>query len=194
MQFLVLLTEGDDILLTAYKKEDCDSDPGWCFKTAVGRSLPSSFSPKIKRSTSSRLSGLAIGDAVGTLVVHSKANCFLNKRRHQPSERTTEPQKSIGRSHRSKVIHQRTSQADQSDQANDADPAQQPFSKGHSDGLSTARTFASYGSSRLGFVGQFMQDAIDTLGSSVVAPGTEENYKQGFIQGLAEGEAAFGIR
>ncbi|TFK54965.1 cytoplasm protein [Heliocybe sulcata] len=28
----------------AYMKEDCDTDPGWCFKSAVGKYLPSAFS------------------------------------------------------------------------------------------------------------------------------------------------------
>src|ERR1700679_309017 len=27
----------------AYKKEGCADDPGWCFKDAVGNSLPASF-------------------------------------------------------------------------------------------------------------------------------------------------------
>ena len=31
------------LLDIAYNKEQCSEDPGWCFKAAVGNSLPSTF-------------------------------------------------------------------------------------------------------------------------------------------------------
>ncbi len=162
----------------------------------MGKGLPSSFNSKTRRSTSGHFSGRANDDAMGNLVVDRKAKCLLKKRRHQPPDQITVSHRSIlapRRHQRSGVIHQRNSQSDQSPQSEDTDPTQKSFSKGHLDGLSTAKTFASYNNSRLGFLGQFMQDTIGALGPSVIAPGTEENYKQGFIQGLAEGEAASGV-
>lgn len=162
----------------------------------MGRSLPSSFNSKIRRSTSGHSSSRANDDATGNLVVDKKAKFLLKKRLQNPPDQITGSHSSIlapRRHQRSGNIHQRDPQLDQSAQSEDTDPAQKSFSKGYSDGLSTAKTFASYNNSRLGFLGQFMQDTIGALGSSVIAPGTEENYKQGFIQGLAEGEAASGV-
>ena len=37
-----------DFLTVAYKKESCNSNPGWCFKKVVGTCLPSSFNVRSK--------------------------------------------------------------------------------------------------------------------------------------------------
>ena len=62
--------------------------------------------------------------------------------------------------------------------------------KGYSDGYLTARIFALYGGSKLGFVGQYVEDSLAALGAPVVAPGTEDDYRSAFWRGLADGEAA----
>ena len=76
----------------------------------------------------------------------------------------------------------------------DADPAQSftpeqaAISKGYADGWRAAKTFAAFGSSRLGFTGQFMDDALAAMGSNKIVSGDEGHYKQWFMKGLADGE------
>lgn len=67
-------------------------------------------------------------------------------------------------------------------------PAQRSVAKGYSDGFLTSKIFASQNTSKLGFIGQYIEDSIRTLGG-VVAPGTEGSYRQGFMTGLQDGEA-----
>jgi glucan 1,3-beta-glucosidase len=156
--------------------EGCeDANPGWCFKNAVGKSLPSSFTFKTKRA-------LADGDADPT------KNCVLYSRQDRSSRKSTLPSFTP---HRFEAIHQQKVQTDTRANPGDTTPAQRSFSKGYADGLDTAKTFAAVNKSKLGFTGQFIQDAIGSAGPSVVAPGTEENYGRGFRDGLAEGEARF---
>ena len=64
------------------------------------------------------------------------------------------------------------------------------WAKGYQDGFLTAKIFAAYGLSKLGFTGQYILDSITTLGPSVIAPGTEQEYESGFMEGLSDGEAA----
>ena len=61
--------------------------------------------------------------------------------------------------------------------------------KGYSDGYLTAKIFALYGGSKLGFVGQYVEDSLGVLGSSIIAPGTEDDYRSAFWQGLGDAEA-----
>lgn len=67
---------------------------------------------------------------------------------------------------------------------------QQSLTKGYTDGFFTAKIFAAYGLSKLGFTGQYIADSIAALGPTVVAPGTEDMYNAGFMKGLADGENA----
>jgi glucan 1,3-beta-glucosidase len=67
-------------------------------------------------------------------------------------------------------------------------PAERANAKGYSDGLFTAKIFALVDYSKLGFVGQYVNDSIVALGPAVIAAGTESNYKDGFMKGLEEGE------
>lgn len=69
------------------------------------------------------------------------------------------------------------------------DPSQRAISKGYSDGFLTAKIFALYGMSKLGFTGQYMSDSIASLGPGVIASGKEHDYEQWFMEGLADGEA-----
>ena len=62
--------------------------------------------------------------------------------------------------------------------------------QGYTDGYTTAKKFAVEGNfSKLGFVGQCISDIIQQLGSSVVAPGTEDDYRRGFVRGVQDAEA-----
>ena len=71
-----------------------------------------------------------------------------------------------------------------------SDSAEQAASqRGYTDGFLTARIFALYSLSNLGFVGQYIQDSTTALGPTIVAPGTEDAYQSGFLCGLADGEA-----
>ena len=152
--------------LTAYKKESCDSDPGWCFKKAVGTCLPSSFNVK------------------------SKSNL---KRADTTSDNIPNPRWLLPDSipHRFEAIHRRDTKASRSTDdlgTQSTDPASRSFSKGYEDGLTAAIQFADFNNSKLGFTGQYIQDALYVAQPSPVAFGTEENYRQGFMRGLAEGE------
>ena len=62
------------------------------------------------------------------------------------------------------------------------------ITKGYSDGFLTAKIFAQYGMSRLGFTGQYIQDSLAALNTSMVAPGTEGEYGAWFVNGLADAE------
>ena len=61
--------------------------------------------------------------------------------------------------------------------------------KGHSDGLMTAKIFALMDFSRLGFIDQYVNDSIAALGTDVVGAGSQQTYRDAFLRGLAEGEA-----
>lgn len=67
---------------------------------------------------------------------------------------------------------------------------QRVASKGYSDGYLTAKIFAQYGTSKLGFIGQYIHDSIATLGPTVVPPTTEDLYSDRFMKGLRAGEDA----
>lgn len=67
---------------------------------------------------------------------------------------------------------------------------QRSIVKGYSDGFTTARLFATYNTSKLGFVGQYIADSLTALRGTVIASGTEIFYRDGFTEGLKEGEEA----
>jgi hypothetical protein len=63
---------------------------------------------------------------------------------------------------------------------------QTAISQGYADGYKAARTFAMFRGSRLGFVGQFMADAL--AGSPNILAADAESYRTWFLKGLADGE------
>jgi glucan 1,3-beta-glucosidase len=65
---------------------------------------------------------------------------------------------------------------------------QRSVSKGYSDGFLTAKIFATYKMSKLGFIGQYIEDSIRTLGPGMIEPGTEEAYRHWFRIGLEDGQ------
>ncbi len=192
--------------IVAYNKEDCDGDPGWCFKAAVGRSLPSTFfsygrapvgdparipalgdmiagmgSPSYNMSelpsagTSSYQSSSAFEPAptinVGIFPGVRRRSRLSSKRWSRPlHRRETRPQKRDGQSQLS------------------VDPEQRAISKGYSDGFLTAKIFALYGMSKLGFTGQYIDDSIAKLGHKTIQRGMEHYYEQWFMEGLSDGE------
>ncbi|KAI0780754.1 glycoside hydrolase [Trametes elegans] len=161
----------------AYNTEDCDNDAGWCFKAAVGKSLPSSFFSYGKGPVADPSRLPALSDMVADMYAptHEDMAAAL-----QPGGPTPE----VGVFPREKPLGRR----DDAEQF-PLDPSQRSVSKGYSDGFLTAKIFALYGLSKLGFTGQYINDSIAKLGHEVIAPGTEHFYQQWFMEGLADGEA-----
>ncbi|EIW60057.1 glycoside hydrolase [Trametes versicolor FP-101664 SS1] len=158
----------------AYNKEDCSNDPGWCFKAAVGNSLPSSFFSygKGPLADPSRLPALADMAADMDSPTHEEMTNTPSSAPAGPSGYSAStPYPEVG-------IY-----------PSSLDPSQRAISKGYSDGFLTAKIFALYGMSKLGFTGQYMSDSIASLGPGVIAPGKEHDYEQWFMEGLADGEA-----
>ncbi|KAG8723431.1 hypothetical protein FRC12_024486 [Ceratobasidium sp. 428] len=61
--------------------------------------------------------------------------------------------------------------------------------KGYDDGYAAATEFGEFDGSRLGFATQYMEDNIVALMASNALPdGDEDDYRKGFVRGLAEGE------
>ncbi|TRM70447.1 glycoside hydrolase superfamily [Schizophyllum amplum] len=230
----------------AYRTEDCDSNPGWCFRDAVGRSLPSSFfsygQPGVvgldqANPYADAQRGSHFATTVGSMVAPPMSD-ILGKlplaardvhtahvaRRFDPSLKTyvdlARMTQSFGGNsrHRFEAIHLRRSERlGQSGthanrdllQAATGQPSdeQASFARGYGDGYLTAKAFALEGGSRLGFKGQYVMDSManlvaggtqlgtgvtppDGAAGGIVAPGTEERYRDGFYTGLQDGEAA----
>lgn len=136
-------------LIVGYKTEGCNGDENWCFKSAVGKSLPSSF--------------------------HSYPA------RDRPRARSLLPATS-SHQHRFAAPQER-----RQEYLSTSDNARQ---KGYADGKRAALTFASDGSKLgevvllhsadlQGFTGQFMNDALSALGSSIMSTDAQ-SYRQGF--------------
>ena len=68
------------------------------------------------------------------------------------------------------------------------DPDQRAVAKGYSDGFLTAKIFALYGMSKLGFTGQYIKDSLKLLGNKVIVPEQKHYYVQSFMEGLRDGE------
>ena len=68
------------------------------------------------------------------------------------------------------------------------DPASRAIAKGYSDGYETAKIFALYGMSKLGFTGQYIKDSLKLLGNKVIVPEQKHYYVQSFMEGLRDGE------
>uniref|UniRef100_D8PM18 Expressed protein n=2 Tax=Schizophyllum commune (strain H4-8 / FGSC 9210) TaxID=578458 RepID=D8PM18_SCHCM len=107
--------------------------------------------------------------------------------------------------HRFEAIHIRRALAERD--AGVASDPQVAYARGYADGFMTVKTFALEGGSRLGFRGQYVMDSVKSLNAggaqlgmdvappdgaagSIVAPGMEERYRDGFFAGLNDGEDA----
>ncbi|KZT68201.1 glycoside hydrolase family 5 protein [Daedalea quercina L-15889] len=191
----------------AYNKEDCSDDPGWCFKAAVGNSLPSTFFTygQGPLTDPGQLPSLAelMGDmtAPPSSVVLASAQSSPTNESSMPGSddaqasgtpsvisrrwRSRTRDLTSWRRHLSPLSSRR---AHKRDYDNGMSPEQRAIAKGYSDGFFTAKIFAQYGMSKLGFTGQYMNDSIAALGPSVIKPGTEGNYQEWFLKGLQDGE------
>ena len=68
--------------------------------------------------------------------------------------------------------------------------AERSMAKGYADGFLTAKLFAQYGLSKLGFKGQYIIDSIAKLGPDIVSPDTVAIYSTQFMNGLQDGESS----
>ena len=67
-------------------------------------------------------------------------------------------------------------------------PTETAITRGYSDGFLTAKIFAQYNLSKLGFVGQYIQDSVAALGPSIIEPGQETYYMEWFFKGLSDAQ------
>ncbi|KAJ3493405.1 hypothetical protein NLJ89_g11028 [Agrocybe chaxingu] len=188
----------------SYKTEDCKDNSGWCFTKAVGKNLPSTFSygKQAAKNTQSAEDVSAIDDdAASELLMPTIAKNLLglpshhHHRRHASSDQAFHRFASIhrkrggSRGQDSKDGHNST----MSDDADDGSETsrQRSVRRGYNDGLTTAQVFAS-NMSKLGFINQFIIDAIAVAGPSHIEAGTEDGYSDGFLQGLRDGESIAG--
>ncbi|KAF5324539.1 hypothetical protein D9611_004242 [Ephemerocybe angulata] len=158
----------------SYMKEDCDQDPGWCFKSAVGTVLPTTFFTHTQP-------GQAWSNAAVENTKESYANGinhpFSLNREDLPVVRKRRPMSHAAIAKRFKLISQRR-RDDKQDSSADT--------TGYNDGRETAQVFAAHNASKLGFIDQYIEVAIQNLGPGKVAPGTEGQYTAGFWRGLYE--------
>lgn len=67
-------------------------------------------------------------------------------------------------------------------------PEQRATSKGYSDGFFTAKIFAQYSMSKLGFTGQYISDSLCKLGAGMIKTEYAGTYQDWFMKGLQDGE------
>lgn len=189
-------------------KEGCDTDLDWCFKNAVNKTLPATFFSYGQDSMASSSLKLSIDRAVAQMqlpamneVLQQAADASPGCTADQcplPARRAKKVKRSFGsNAHRYSSIHARQSlhstiarrKRDVSGIPQDLTAEERSITKGYSDGYLTAKIFAQYGMSRLGFRGQYTADSIRVLGPNVVAPGTETFYTNWFERGLSDAES-----
>lgn len=185
----------------AYLKEGCETDPGWCFKHAVNNTLPATFySYGQSRQMMNPLSLGSLAPNFSNMQLPSIPNILASAQRSSNAPKNawddfTPTSNNYAASSSSLPIagFKRDASLElakrDSFDGMDMTPTQRCIAKGYSDGFLTAKIFASYGISKLGFTGQYIEDSIWVLGPSVVAPGTEESYRQWFMHGLQDGES-----
>lgn len=183
--------------------EGCEDELGWCFKSAVNKTLPPTFfsyggtSPpmsyvqpisnlpipdmsnmtQMSATSTAGTSLLRLLDAKDSFASSSRLKCDRSRRhrRRFASNRRT---------------RERMQRSDDYDLGVEISSTDRSTVAGFSDGFLTAKFFALNGMSKLGFVPQYMNDSLATQGQQVVSAGTEQNYRDGFLRGLGDGEAA----
>ncbi|KAF8546974.1 glycoside hydrolase [Imleria badia] len=150
----------------SYNKEGCDTDQGWCFKAAVGKSLPNTFFSYAKPPPTDAAALQRAYAAVASMTVPESQSDILKRLQNSP----TMAQGLNGTTPWNMTAAQQASSID-----------------GYSDGHQTAKIFTQYGWSRLGFVEQYIRDSLNAMGG-FIPQGTEEYYRIGFKVGLADGE------
>ncbi|KAJ3566586.1 hypothetical protein NP233_g6906 [Leucocoprinus birnbaumii] len=185
----------------SFKDEQCDFDPGWCFQHAVGTVLPSSF--------------FSYGDIANFYQVQDVS--AKARRMDYPTDGEAAlilgdgdryPQLVNGASagtgqHRFEAIYQRQAAGPGQPSLNNSDSTAvnstvnrkgddptSPRRKGFDDGFQTAKVFAIYGASKLGFTEQYVNEALwMALSHGAVSSGSEQEYRTGFWLGLHYGES-----
>ncbi|KAF7793112.1 hypothetical protein EIP86_004220 [Pleurotus ostreatoroseus] len=195
----------------SYRKEDCDDDPGWCFTEAVGNALPWSFftygvapttpEPSQLPDMSTLLQGMT--PPTGTDFPSpsypspspSPPPAFRRTVQSRPGRRAPkctlkrrdgDIQNPLNPNHPNPPTS--TSSSAPTPSAPPLNPVQLASERGYTDGFLTARIFALYSLSKLGFLEQYISDSIQTLGPNIVASGTEDLYHDAFLRGLSDGE------
>ncbi|KAI0062333.1 glycoside hydrolase [Artomyces pyxidatus] len=177
----------------SYKKEECIDDPGWCFKAAVGRNLPPSFFSYGQGPLTEPGQLQNVATIVAEMNLPSDVQALSRGRTSSPARTLAESpfdaQTSSAPALLSWTRRAYTSQDPSIVSAlSSPDSSQRSGAKGYSDGYLTAKIFALHKYSRLGFVGQYIADSISAHGPDVIAPGTEDTYRDQFLKGLSDGE------
>ena len=162
---------------SAYALESADR--GWSFKTAVGKSLPSTFfsyGQNGMHTDTQKL--LSLATVIADMDVHSVPPTLSPlAKRELPLHR-----------HRLASIHERRQLAAVPSAPGSLGGSRPEYDKGYSDGFVTAKLFAANGLSKLGFIDQYINDSMAALGVSVVSKGNEGFYRDGFMDGLRAAE------
>ena len=223
----------------SYYMEDCANNGGWCFKEAVGNSLPALFFsyPAINSAPRNPL------DPMGDDLAHVLANLTANATITQivqlafadegdigagnftdvPSENSTRKRSENGpaglgmgrRRHQAVINEHRLAHRHKARSTSSSTPPGAPnadgtdsiqagsfgrfasmnanqlaIARGYQDGFTSAKIFAQYGMSRVGFTGQYITDSLTRLvNSQVIQDGQRNTYKTWFLKGLSDGEA-----
>jgi glucan 1,3-beta-glucosidase len=182
-----------------YRLEGCASNEGWCFRQAVGNSIPPTFFSY--PGATSYVDPSEAPDGVGSELSQIQPNTTNGSAASAHARRSTVTtlfERSQKRSTFERYSHQQTlkqlrrllrERGDDSETpssiSSDISTTQEAVSKGYLDGFETAKIFASHGMSRLGFSGQYIADSADAL---FLSDGLEDPYQGGFTDGWREGE------
>ncbi|KAF5344234.1 hypothetical protein D9756_001981 [Leucocoprinus leucothites] len=188
----------------SFKNEQCDFDPGWCLQHAIGTVLPSSFYSYGDITNSYQAQDTSAKARRMDYPTHGETTLILS----QPSDGGRHPQRINGGSpgtgqHRFEAIYQRqNNNTYQLPAGNDTGAVtgisptgsrnddSSPRRKGFDDGFLTAKVFAIYGASKLGFTEQYVNEAFEmALSRGVVSSGSDQEYRTGFWLGLNYGES-----
>lgn len=204
----------------SYMLEDCKTDLDWCFKNAVGNTLPSQFFSYNSTPATSPFQAAYIARSLAEMQLPSMTEVLeqANGQSSDSSSSSASDESSITTSddsvnptpsvsskrstngHRQRFFDIHSRRAFLSDVVRHKRSSVLPtplanltgtersIAKGYSDGFLTAKIFAQYGMSRLGFRDQYKYDSIQELGPTVIAPGTEDYYDLWFDRGLKDAE------
>lgn len=172
--FPICIPVSKESVRSAYYKEGCETDQGWCFKSAVGNSLPSTFFSYGKPPPTDPAALQIAYTTVASMAVPPDSEVLTKVGNSTSSQATPSSAQSNDWQRRD---------------GSDTYPtlAQQSSLRGYSDGFLTAKIFAQNGWSKLGFTGQYIEDSLRAVEPSIT-PGTQDNYRSAFRMGLADGE------
>ncbi|KAF4576475.1 glycosyl hydrolase 5 (cellulase A) family protein [Pleurotus pulmonarius] len=171
----------------SYMKEGCQTDPGWCFKAAVGNKLPSSFHSYPNAASKSMESVRLLvkplsGAAPGPMSLEPQAQDSSSLRTSAAElrrETSSFRRRQVSIHHRH--LHQRESSSPKRGSV--------AFQTGYQNGYDTALMFARR-ASKVGFKQQCMMDGCGGFGDKYSSIGAQDEYEAGFMQGLSEAERA----